>query len=186
MGKLYKNFVFDIIAATLCLALGIVMLPPIGIGERIVRILFALTLLAYLIFYLFDKVRTSRGTVFILGIVEFIIVSLIVVDLILEQFNVFSISGVCHTVGVVLTLRGVISALTLYISAYFAKRRPKNLLLFIFSLILIMGGVFLFAKPILSDYVINWALCGLCFLCFLIFCALALLFSPDRKAKKQS
>ena len=185
MGKLYRNFLFDIIAAVICLTMGIVMLPPIGIGGYIVRVLLALVLLAYLVLYLVDKIKKSRGTVFILGVVEFVLVSLIILDLFLEQFKILNISGICHTVGLVLALRGVMSALAMYITAYNTKRKKKNLPLFLVSLLLIGAGVFLFANPILSDKVINWVLCVLFFLCFVIYSALALLFAPERKSKKQ-
>lgn len=185
MGKLYKNFVFDIIAAAVCLSLGIVMLPPIGIGGYIVRILLALVLAAYLALFLFDKIRKTRGTAFILSIIEFVVVLLLILDLILEQFNVFTLSGVCHTLGLVLALRGIMSSITMYISAYYSKKKRKNLPIFLLSLFFIALGVFLFAKPILSDLVINWVLCSLFFLCFLIYGALALLFAPDRKTKKK-
>ena len=181
MSKLYKSFVFDLVMAILCLALGIIMLPPFGIGEQILRILVALLLVAYLILFLFDKIKAARGSVFVLGVIEFIIVSLMVVDLLLEQFTAFHLSGVCHTVGIVLALRGVILALTLYLGAYYTKRKQKNIFYFATSLVFIGGGVFLFAKPVLSDLVINWAACCVLFLCFIIYGGLSLLFSPERK-----
>ena len=76
MQTLYKNYIFDIVIALIALALGIVMLPVFGISEIFIDIMLALALGVYLVFFLFDRLRHSRGTVFILTIIEFIVISI--------------------------------------------------------------------------------------------------------------
>ena len=44
MNKLYKNFIFDIVAGSVALVLAIIMLPPLNFGIRAINILLALGL----------------------------------------------------------------------------------------------------------------------------------------------
>ena len=184
MKKLYKSFIFDIIIAVIALALGIVMLPPFGIGQQALNILMAVTLAAYLALYTFDKIRRSKGATLILTLVEFCIIATIALALVIQQFSSLRISGVCRIIGMVMWLRGVFSALEMYISASGAKKQRYGIPKFLACVFLSTVGVYLFAAPIVSDLVLTWVICSLFFACALVFGILAVLFSPLRKAEK--
>ena len=182
MKKIYRNYVFDIIMAVVALVMGILMLPPIGIGGQVLNILLALILVVYLAIYLFDKVRRARGTSFILILIEFSVVSLIAVGLILQQFHVFGDANVvCPTIGIVMWLRGVVVIISMYVTAATVKKNRYNLPEFVLCIFLASAGVFLFARPITSDLVITWIICVFFLICFISFGALALLFAPIGK-----
>jgi len=181
MKKIYKNFVFDIIAAVVALALGIVMLPPFGIGQQLLNILLAVTLVAYLVIYLYDKLRRNKGITFVLSLVEFIVISLVAIGLVFQQFSHIEISGVCSTIGIVLWLRGMVSALGMYITASSLKKSKRTLTEFVIALFVISVGAYFFAHPIVSDLVLTWIIDIVFFLAAIVFAGLAYLFAPIKK-----
>lgn len=183
--RLYKNYIFDIVIAALAVVLGVVMIPPIGIGQYILNVLLAISLAAYLVIHLFGKLQRSRGTTFILTLIEFSIVCLIIVGLILQQFRVFNISGVCRTLGFVLWLRGMVSIIVMYITLGTVKSGRYNLPKFLLYLALITTGTYLFANPLITDYVFNWILCIVMMVVGLVFAGLAFLYSPSKKKKEK-
>ena len=181
MKNLYKNFVFDLTIAIIALVLGIVMLPPFGIGVYALNVLLAATLTTYFLVYLWDKLKRTKGAIFVLTVIETIAYSLIIIDLVLEQFRVYEAFSVCRALGLVLWIRGTVSAIGMYINAVSSKRKRGNLPRFLFRIFLISFGVYLFANPLITDSVLNWSMCILFFLSALAFGALALLFSPMKK-----
>ncbi len=186
MRGLYKNFVFDIVISVLCLALGIIMLPVFNISTHFIDIMLAIALVAYLVLFLFDVLRRAKGTVFILTIVEFVVIAMLAVGLLFQQFSVIArISSVCSTVGLVMWLRGVVMAIGIYLHALGEKKPRLELARFITAIILISIGAYLFASTIFTDEVIEWVLCIALFVCCLIFGALAYLFSPIKKGEKK-
>lgn len=184
MKKLYKNFIFDIILAVLALALGIVMLPPFEIGQLALNILLAAALLAYLVIYLFDKVRRARGTIFILLALEFIVICVLILGLFLQQLKVFNVSSVCATLGLVLWLRGAVCLISLYLTASVTRKTKYSLPSFLLYLLLVSVGAFTFAKPFVSDLALTWIICIFFFLVFIAFIFLAFLYSPSKKKKQ--
>ena len=180
--KLYKNFVFNIIIATLALALAIVMLPPFKIGQTVLNILLAATLLAYIVIYLFDRVRRTKGMLFFLSLAELVIVAVMALGLVLRQFSIFELSSVCGTVGIVLWLRGIIALVSMYVTSQNTKIKYSlpmfSLYLFVTSL-----GMFLYARPFISDLVLTWMICVFFFISALVFAALALLYSPTKRKR---
>ena len=182
ISTFYRNFVIDIIIAVLTLVLGLVMLPPFGLGQAMIDILLALTLLTNLVLHLFQKMRLSKGITFTLTLVEFLINAAIIVCLVLEQFGLFRIGGVCQTLGLVLALHGMFSVIILYVTLATTKSGKYNLPDFLINLFLSLVGVFLLANPIFNDLFINWVLCILLFLITLGFAALAILVSPIKKS----
>ena len=181
ISTFYRNFIIDIIIAVSTLGLGLLMLPPFGIGQTMIDILLALTLLTNLILHLFQKLRISKGITFVLTLVEFAINAIIILCLFLEQFKVLKIGGVCQTLGVVLALHGTLTVIILYVTLATVKSGKYNLPDFLINLFLSVGGIYLFANPFLSDLLINWGLCILLFVVTLGFAALAFLFSPTKK-----
>ena len=183
MKKLYKNFVFDLTIALSALVLGIVMLPPFGIGIYALNILLAATLVVYFLVYLLDKLKRTRGSIFLLTFLECIVYFFIVLDLIFQQFRVFEALSVCRALGLVFFVRGFSSALGMYINATSEKCHKPNLPRFISRIIFIAFGVYMFANPLINDNILNWGMCILFFVSTLAFGALALLFAPQRKKK---
>lgn len=179
--RTYKNFIFDIVISALALVLGIVMLPPFGIGQGLLNLLLALSLAAYLTIHLFGKLQRTKGTTFILTLIEFSVVCIIIVGLFFQQLRVFEIVGVCRTLGVVLWLRGIVSITVMYINLGTLKSAKYNLPKFILYLCLITSGVYLFANPLITDIAFNWLLCIVMLLTAVIFAFLAYIYSPSKK-----
>ena len=185
MNGFYKNFIADIIIAAVLISIGVVMLPPIGIADTVLDIFVCLALVAYLVLFRLDRLRKSKGAAFILVTVEFCLVSLIAIGLILKQFQVIRIAGVCSTVGVILWLRGVIDVVSHYLSVTAPKRSKRNLAQLITDLVIISLGMLMICRQIVSDLWLNWIICVVFFIVGLVFIGLALLFHPGKaKAKK--
>ncbi len=183
MKKLYRSFTFDLTIAIASLVLGIVMLPPFGIGIYALNTLLAATLVVYFLVYLMDKLKRTKGIIFILTATESVAYFLIVIDLVIQQFTSFEAFSVCRALGIVFWIRGTVSAIGMYVSATSNKRTKGNLPRFLFRISLISFGVYLFANPLVTDIVLNWAMCILFYASALAFGALALLFSPIKKEK---
>ena len=179
--RTYKNYIFDIVLAVLALVLGILMLPPFGIGKYCLNLLLALSLATYLAVHLYGKMQRTRGATFILTLIEFSAVCVIIVGLLLQQFHIFDLVSVCRTVGVVLWLRGIVSITVMYINLGTLKSARYNLPKFILYLCLITVGVYLFANPLLTDYVFNWIICTVMLVSSLIFAFLSFIYSPIKK-----
>ena len=182
MQKLYKNHIFDVVAAIVSLALFIVMMPPFGISKYALNILLAITIGIYAYLYLVPKLTATRGAHFVLATSEFVIISLVVISLIIQQMRLVEISGVCQTIGLVLWVRGVVLATVTYLSALGAKKPKSSLTNFIIAMVLTTVGALLFANPIISDAVLEWVLCILFFVYALLFGALAFLYWPQKKS----
>ena len=186
MKKLYNSFIFDIIVAVIALALGIVMLPPFGIGNKVLNILLAITLVAYLIIYLFDKAKRAKGVLFILTVVEMVIICFVIVGLVVDQFSSIIISGVCRTIGLVVWLRGSVVSIGSYLSSPTQRRYKRSLVKFLLGLLSISAGAFLMGYPLISNMALTWIICIFFFICALIFGFLALLYSPSKRTAKES
>lgn len=181
MKKLYRNFIFDLTIALVALVLGIVMLPPFGIGIYILNLLLAASIVVYFLVYLWDKLRVTRGSIFLLTVLECVVYLFVIIDLILEQFRLYDVLNVCRALGIILWTRGTVSAIGMYINAISQNRKKNSMSGFLFRLFLICAGMYLFANPLITDLILNWAICILFFLSALAFGGLALLFSPSKK-----
>ena len=183
MRRMYKNFVFDIVIAAISLAVGVVMLPPFGIAEYALNILLATTLVIYLLSFLFDKLRHTKGTVFIFTLIEFLAISLIAIGLVIRQFMPLNIDNVWRALGAAIWLRGVVMTLEMYVAAMASKKPRRNIPRLVLAIAFISLGAFLFARPITSDVALEWVICISFLLCALIFAGLAFLFAPVKKSK---
>ncbi len=184
MQKLYKNHVFDIIAAIVSLAVFIVMIPPFGIARYALNILLAVTIGIYAYLYLFPRLTSTHGVPFVLATTEFVIIALVIISLVIQQLRLVELSSVCTTVGLVLWVRGVMLTAVTYLGALGAKKPRKSLTEFIIGMVLTTVGALLFAKPIISDAVLEWVLCILFFVYALLFGVLAFLYWPQGKQAK--
>jgi len=183
MNKLYKNFVFDIVMGVLALALGIVMLPPFDIGQKVVHVLAAIALTAYLVIYLLDRVRYCRGALFILALIECAAIIITILALFLEQFSVIK-TDVCTTLGLVLWIRGVLELVGMYLAATASRRHKQDLTSFLINVLILSVGVYLYANPVINDLIITWTVCIFFILCAVAFGGLALLYAPTRPKKQ--
>ncbi len=187
MRGLYKNFVFDITVALIALALGVVMLPVFGISAFCIDILLAIALAAYLVLFLLDKLRHTRGIVFALTVLEFGLLLLLALALVIQQFSPAHFISVCQVVGVVLWLRGAIMTITLYISALYIKKPRRNLTALAISIVMISVGVWMISSSLLTDLFLEWVMCIALFITALVFGALAFLFykGGEKKTEKK-
>ncbi len=185
MKKLYQSFTFDLIIAISALVLGIIMLPPFGIGKYALDVLLAATIVAYFFVYIFDKLKRSKGSIFVLTVIECIVYSLIIIALIFEQFRGVDAKFVCRSLGLFFWVRGTSSAIGMYIKATMYKMRKNNLPDFLIRILMISFGIYVFANPFFTDIVLNWAMCVIFFLSALAFGGLAVLFAPGKKNKLQ-
>ncbi len=181
MFKLYKNFWFDFAIAISALVLGVIMLPPFGIGEFALNVLLAATLTVYFFVYLLDKLKRTKGSIFLLTVMECVVYLFIIVDLVVQQFKLADVLSVCRAIGLILWVRGVSSAIGMYIRLASSKSRKSNLPDFLTRILMISVGSYLFAHPLLNDVILNWAMCILFFVSSLCFGGLAILFFPIKK-----
>ena len=181
MKRLYRNFIFDLTIAICALVLGIVMIPPFGIGIYALNIMLAAGIVVYFLVYLWDKLKRTRGAIFVLTVIECVVYAFTILDLIMQQFHVIDAISVCRALGLVLWVRGTVSVIGMYISATTTSRKPAGLPSFLFRILLISGGMFILAHPLYTDLILNWIMCIVCYLSALAFGGLALLFSPVKK-----
>lgn len=184
MERIYKNFWFDLGLAIISLALGIAMLPIFGIVGSLLNILLAAVLVGYLIIFMVDKLRRTRGLIFVLTIIEFIAIVLIIGELLIQQFSPLNISSVCQTLGLVLWLRGVVMVIGMYSAALSVRKPQDKMPRFVLGVMLVSCGMYLLAHPLIPDAILEWVLCISFFIFAIIFAALAYLFAPTSKGKK--
>ncbi len=187
MKRFKGDYIVYLIVSVLLITLGIVMLVNnYEIGLKIVNIAIALLLVAYLALVLFPLVKHKRGTVQILTIVEFVLVCLIAVGLILQQFKVFNIVGACKIIGLVVWLRAVVELFRAYF--YRGKDSSYNYAVWYFCLILalITFGTYMFAKPFFTDQQVVLALSIICFVLALALIVIGIIYIPKNKSSKSS
>ena len=186
MKRFKGDYIVYLIVSFLLIALGIVMLVNnYEIGLKIVNIAIALILVAYLALVLFPLIKHKRGTVQILTIVEFVLVCLIAVGLILQQFKVFNIAGACKIIGLVIWLRAVVELFRAYF--YRGKDSSYNYAVWYFCVILalITLGTYMFAKPFFSDQQVVLALSIISFVLALALIILGIIYIPKKQSKNQ-
>ena len=186
MKKLVKFFVFDFIVAALFIALGVLMivLPEFGAGA--LSYVAAALLIIYLVLYLFPKVKTAKGSLQVLVIVETFIILLIAAAFILKAFDIVIplVSDVrpAQLVGIVLWLRGVCDGFRGYFLKGTDGQKTFPLWRFALALLFISAGAFFFAKPILSDTQMVIAIAVVLFLAAAVLLYFGIRNLPKRKA----
>ena len=183
MRGLYKKFLFDVVVALWSLGLSIAMLPVFGIAELFIDALLAVALAVYIALFLFDKLKRTRGMVFALTTVETVVLGCTAITLIIQQFTSGRIASVCQVIGLVLWLRGAVTIAKLYIGALSVKKPRRELPILGASILMISGGVWLFASPIFSDVVCEWIICAALLINAVVFFGLAFLFYIPQKKK---
>ena len=186
-----KRFKYDwlvyFIVSVLAIALGIVLIvKDYEIGLKIVNIAIAIILIAYMLLFLLPILKHKRGTVQILVIVEFVLVGLISLGLILQQFKVFNIVGACKIIGLVIWLRCVVELFRAYF--YRGKDSSYKYAIWYFCLILALFslGVYMFAKPFFTDAQVVLTLSICCFIASAVLIVLGIICVPKNNKKAKS
>ena len=153
---------------------------------QILNIVIAIILLLYLFLFLLQILRHKRGTVQILAIIEFVIVLIISLGLILQQFKVFNIAGSCRIIGLVLWIRAVVELFR----AYFFRGNESNykypVWYFCLCLVLITLGTYMFAAPFFSDQQVVLTLSILSFVASAVLIVLGIIFVPKKNSKTKN
>lgn len=97
----------------------------------------------------------SNGVIKVLTIVEFVILALVAIGCILQQFKVINIGGSCAILGLAMWCRGVVEIFRAY---YHQKGNNEKYPVWwlVIAVVFVSLGVYLFAKPLFQDVVILW------------------------------
>ncbi len=140
-----------IFTAIIALVLGICMFPTVtNWGLTVLNFTISAIILIYVFGYLLRVLTKSSKTIKILTGVEMLIMILIAIGLILAQFKLINISEICAILGLALAMRGIVEMFR----AYFYQHTPENrypLGIFVLNIIFLVLGVYLFARPIISN-----------------------------------
>lgn len=125
-------------------------------GRQIINIIICVCIVLYLVFFLLNKIRKrSNSVVKVLTIIEFVILALIALGCILQQFKIINVGGACAILGLALWCRGTVEIFRAY---YHQKGNNEKYPVWwlVVSIALVTFGTYIFAKPIFSDIVILW------------------------------
>lgn len=183
MRRIYTNFIFDVVIAVVALAIGIVMLPPIGIGERLLELFMAVSVACFMLPYQIYKMKRNYGKIFVITFVEFCITVILILDLIAGQFDVLNLNfEVCRVIGLAVWIRSFCSLLCTYMRG-FVRRGKYALPIFILGISSLSVSSVAFVTPFLSNVFLTWTLCIMFMLLGLAFGGLAFLFAPIKPNK---
>ncbi|MBE5746447.1 MAG: hypothetical protein E7359_04090 [Clostridiales bacterium] len=184
--KRFKNdWILYLIISILSIALGIVLIVNnYKIGLDILNIVIAVLLLVYLGLVVVPVLRRKTGSIQVLTIVELVIICIIAIGLVLQQFKVFNIVGSCKIIGLVLWIRAVVELFR----AYFYRGKESSfkypMWYFCVILLLITLGTYMFAAPFFTDTQVVLTLAISLFILAAILIILSIIFIPKSKKKK--
>lgn len=150
-------------------------------GSQIINIIIGACIIVYLLTFLLRKILTrQKGVIMILTIVEFVVLSLVALGCILQQFQVINVGGACQILGLALWCRGVVECFR----AYFHQSGDKDkypLYFLVIALAFVSFGTYMFAKPIFSDVEVLWVVSILIILVGLLLVTLGIMAKPNSK-----
>ncbi|MBO5851639.1 MAG: hypothetical protein J6R29_04860 [Clostridia bacterium] len=152
-------------------------------GYKIVKSVVAVALVLYLVFFLFKKLKTkSNGVVKILIILEFVILSLIAIACLFNQFVPFKVGTVGQILGFVLWVRGSIEVFRAYYYGGDGDNHSKYPVWQIFvAILLISVGTYFTVSNVLSDKAVLWTVTSIITLCGIIAIILGIVKQPAKK-----
>ena len=158
-----KNYWAEILLGVICIVCAIIFAPIWNNtdvffkdwGLKIIDILIAVLIVAYLSGYLWKKMLASNGVIKVLTIIEFCALSIIALGCIFTQFNVIPVSGACKIFGLVLWSRGVVELFRAYYLSRITSYKYSPAWLFL-AIAMVTFGTYCFAKPFIQDTVILW------------------------------
>ena len=184
MTKIVKNAIVDAIFAVLFLTFGILMLVLPDFGMTVLQYIIAAVLLLYVIGCLFGEIRTSRGKVQVLVVVEALLLLLVAVGLVINSLKIINLGSACQIFGVAVWLRGTVDVCRSYFAHGTDSQKKYPFWRLIIAVLLVSFGAYVFAKPFISDpqLVIVIAVCLI--LVALLFLYFAIKYWPKKRAKK--
>lgn len=151
-------------------------------GMDIINIVICACLVVYIFGFLVKKIAKSRGVVQVLTIVEFVLLALIAVGCVLQQFKVINVGGSCAILGLALWCRGVVEIFRAY---YHQKgnndRYPVWWL--VIAIFLVSFGVYLYVRPLFQDITVLWIFVILIFLVAFILIVDGFIAKPKKSVK---
>lgn len=193
--KKTKLFWLYIVAGILGLIIAVMLMPvwdscPDWVfwknwGRSIVNMIICACIVLYLALFLVKKVKQhTYNVVKILTIIEFVLLALIALGCILQQFRIINIpGGACAILGVALWCRGIVEVFR----AYFQQRHNKisyPLWSLAVALALITFGVYIFCRPFFSDLVLLWIFIAIIIIVSVILIADGIMAKPDSSKNK--
>ena len=127
--------------------------------------------------------KRTNGVVKVLTIIEFVILALIALGCILQQFKVINVGGACAILGLALWCRGTVEIFRAY---YHQKGNNEKYPVWwlAVAIALVTLGTYIFAKPVFSDVVILWIFVILILLVSIILIVDGILAKPASGKKK--
>ncbi len=191
-----KFFWAYIVLGVLGIILGIMLMPvwdscPDWVfwkswGRQIINIIICVCIILYLCLFLLKKImKRTNGVVKVLTIVEFVILALIALGCILQQFKIINVGGACAILGLALWCRGTVEIFRAYYHQKGNNERYPVWWLAV-AIALVTFGTYIFARPFFSDIVILWIFVILILLVSIILIVDGILAKPaSHKNKKQ-
>lgn len=152
-------------------------------GSKIINLMIAIVIVAYLLFYLIKKAKRARyQTILILTIIEFVLLAVIALGCVLTQFKVINVGGACQILGLALWCRGVVEVFRSY---YYKQDSsyPYSLWNVVIAITMVTLGTYLFAKPLFSDVLLQWIFSIFTALCGVILIVIGIIRKPKKKIK---
>lgn len=109
MQKLMKKWVFTLVISVILLAFGIIMLTPLGV--QAMNIMIAAALAVYMVLVLADNVIHYGGVLRIFAVLELLIVAVLIVGLIVEEYRIIPVNGISGRLGLIMWLRAFVEVL---------------------------------------------------------------------------
>lgn len=164
--KKTKMFWLYFIFGILFVLLGVMLMPVWNnvdwafwksYGMDIINIVICGCLFLYLFGFLIKKIMKNKGVVQVLTIIEFVLLALIAVGCVLQQFKVINIGGACAILGLALWCRGVVEIFRAY---YHQKGNNQKYPIWwlVISIVLVSFGTYLYARPLFQDITVLWIL----------------------------
>lgn len=192
--KKTKAFWLYITLGILLIVASIILLPYWGsiwpecpwkdLGLQMVSYAMAALILIYLFGYLIKKVVSSSGTVQVLTILEFTLLTLIALGLVFSQLQVLNIPDSPSIIlGIALYTRGVIEVLR----SYYQNKHSTHLYpvgLLILAIVLITLGVFLICTNLVTKLNVLIALIVVLFALGIAAIVYGVLAKPAKKVKQ--
>lgn len=126
-------------------------------GMKIVNMIICACIILYLCLFLVNKIRArSNGVVKVLTIIEFVLLTLIALGCVLQQFKVINIAnGACAILGLAMWCRGTVEIFRAYYHQHGNNERYPVWWLVV-AIALVSFGVYFFVKPPFQDVIILW------------------------------
>lgn len=157
-------------------------------GLDIVNIMISMCIFVYLFTFLIKKITTrSNGVVKVLTIIEFVLLLIIGMFSLLEQFDIFNLNC-CQILGLVFYSRGVVEIFRAY---YHQKGENSKYPLWwlIIAILFVTLGAYLFIASPFDEIVVLWTVVGFILLVGLCLVVIGFrakpLLTPEQKAKKK-